>query len=56
MRPYITDDEIARRLELIENGLAHLEEAIPSIRRKAGELRQLLEPTQQRAQPAAETA
>jgi hypothetical protein len=46
---FLTDKHIADELQLLENWLADLEQAIPSWRRRVADLRQALEPSEQQA-------
>jgi hypothetical protein len=38
----VTDEQLAERLEHVENGLRHLEHWVPSLLREVAEIRQLL--------------
>jgi hypothetical protein len=42
--PFLTDEGILRELQMLDNGLAHLEAEIPSMRRRVSALRRELEP------------
>jgi hypothetical protein len=41
---FITDDELAHRLEQVENGLRHVEAMIPALVREVAAIRQQLSP------------
>ena len=41
---FVTDDELARRLQQVENGLRQLEAMIPSLAREVAAIRQELSP------------